>query len=149
MKEEYSYYRNLPHWRDEVAVYFVTWRLHQDQAPLVPVERRVVGDALMHFDGRRYLLFGWVVMHDHVHVIVQPESQPLADILHTWKSYTAWKLQREGLRQGRVWQDESWDRLVRDERELAQKMTYVWNNPICRWPELQGDYEWRWVSPEL
>jgi REP element-mobilizing transposase RayT len=46
--------------------------------------------ALMHFDGERYRLGKYVVAANHVHLIVTPlPGHELAEILHSWKSYTA------------------------------------------------------------
>ncbi len=63
--------------------------------------------------------------------------------LHSWKSFTARQMQREHQRCGRIWQDESFDRIVRDDEEFAQKLDYIVGNPWKRWPEL-GDYPWVW-----
>ena len=38
-KELYIYKRRLPHWRMSGSIYFVTWRLSQDQPELNPLER--------------------------------------------------------------------------------------------------------------
>jgi hypothetical protein len=76
------YRRKLPHWRMERGVYFVTWRLGQDQADLMPAERGVVAEALLHFHNTRYRLAGYVIMNDHVHVIVEPgDAQRLEAIV--------------------------------------------------------------------
>ena len=40
---EYRYRRNLPHWRDDHVIYFVTWRLSSNQPELAPTERGLVG----------------------------------------------------------------------------------------------------------
>jgi REP element-mobilizing transposase RayT len=124
------------------AVYFVTWRLNKLQSGLQPEERDLIASALRHFDGERYALHGYVIMDDHVHVIVQPlEGQELRNLNHSWKSYTANQFQRQFNRHGSVWQDESWDRIIRDEEEYWEKMQYIQNNPQKRWPETV-DYSW-------
>jgi REP element-mobilizing transposase RayT len=102
--------------------------------------------CLRHFDGIRYELVGFVLMNDHLHVLVNPEmSCRLENILHSWKSYTAHELQRNHGRLGAVWQDESFDRIVRNQEELREKMQYMVNNPRKRWPD-QNEYRWVWVK---
>jgi REP element-mobilizing transposase RayT len=102
--------------------------------------------ALKHFAGTRYELVGYVVMNDHVHVLSWPEDDyRLEDILHSWKSFTAHELQTKHGRIGRVWQDESFDRIVRNEQELYEKMVYILNNPRKRWPDIT-EYLWVWVK---
>jgi hypothetical protein len=33
---------------------------------------------------------------------------------------------------GSLWQDESWDRIVRDQAEFDEKLQYMLNNPVKR-----------------
>gem|GEM_PF-3769764 len=65
-----TYRVKLPHWRMDGSTYFVTWRLASAQRSLDHRERSLVADALKHFAGSRYDLFAYVVMDDHVHVLV-------------------------------------------------------------------------------
>jgi REP element-mobilizing transposase RayT len=138
------YKRRLPHWRLCGAVYFVTWRLFPGQAELQPGERDLVVSALKHFDGERYGLLAYVVMPNHVHLLVETKNNHrLQDLVHTWKSFTAHRLQRECGRRDRIWQDEYFDRIVRDEEEFLEKAQYILNNPLKVWPDIE---EYRWVS---
>lgn len=138
----FLYRRNLPHLRVSGAVYFVTWRLTLHQSPLEEGERAAVLAVLGHFCGERYNLGAHVVMDDHVHVLVCPNSgHPLTEIIHSWKSYSAHVPQRQHGRSGTVWQKESFDRVVRDLRELQAKTQYIEHNPFKRWPSLT-QYAW-------
>lgn len=144
-----GYRRRLPHFRLEGATYFVTWRLSPGQCDLTPDERSLVQSAIRHFEAQRYHLLAWVVMNDHCHVLVQPfDDWTLERILHTWKSFTTNRLQRAYERLRCVWQDESFDRIVRDEEEFFEKMHYLLNNPMKRWPELKH-YEWVGVHEQF
>ena len=125
-----AYRRNLPHWRLEGSVYFITWRMHKAQSDLQPDERDIVVEALRHFDGLRYELAGYVVMNDHVHVVIWPEDgHTLEELCHSWKSFTAHELQQKFGRMGSIWQDESFDHIIRTEGEYAGKLMYILNNP--------------------
>ena len=103
---------------------------------------KVVTDALLHFDSQRYKLFAWCVMPNHVHVVVRPTREHrLSDILHTWKSFTSQRANRLLHRQGKFWQPESYDHLIRDERDLRNQVRYVIENPAKA-----GLKSWRWVE---
>jgi hypothetical protein len=52
-------------------------------------------------------------------------------------------MQRVHKRFGRVWQDEYFDRIIRDDKEFAQKRDYIIANPWKRWPNI-NDYAWVW-----
>ena len=142
------YRRRLPHWRRDKAIYFVTWRMPTDQSPLSAQERDSVAAALQRFSGERYDLLAYVIMNDHAHALLQPYSDfPLDGIMHTWKSYTANVLQRAG-RRGAVWQREYFDRIVRNEKELDEKVQYILANPYRRWPGIES-YPWVWCRADL
>jgi putative transposase len=146
LQEFYIYTRRLPHWRMSGSIYFVTWRLDPDQTELNPIERDVIASNIKYFDKQRYDLFAFVVMPDHVHVLVQPKNDfLLKQVVHTWKSYSAYKLQRDFSRRNRIWQDEYFDRIVRDEKELIEKAQYILNNPLKKRPEIL-DYKWVWIG---
>jgi REP element-mobilizing transposase RayT len=118
--------------------------VHHGEPLLAPNERDVVADALRYGSEERHRLLAFVVMDDHIHVVVIPIRDSLDRLVHSWKSYTAHRLQRLRGRSGAVWQQESFDRVIRDEGELQQKIDYVARNPWKRWPGLK-DYRWVWV----
>src|SRR5216684_5440753 len=119
---EFCYRRKLPHWRQDQVTYSVTWRLARGREEPDGSKRGLVVAAIKSFDGQRYQLAAYVVMDDHVHVLLRPfAGYELKAILHSWKSFTA-PQQREHKRFGRVWQDESFDRIVRDDEEFAKSL---------------------------
>ena len=78
-------------------------------------------------------------MPDHVHVIgptldfasmAAPSICP--SIIHSVKSFTARTINAQRGVQGPFWQDERYDRIIRDEAELLQKWQYIMNNPVER-----------------
>jgi len=141
----HAYRRVLPHWRLEGATYFVTWRLISGASLLVPEERSIVTRTLRFREGDTHRLLGFVVMDDHVHVPVEPsDGSPLEKLVHAWKSYTT-RCFREQTGRKRAWQREYFDRIIRDEDELREKMQYVLDNPWKRWPGLET-YTWVWVT---
>jgi REP element-mobilizing transposase RayT len=100
---EFLYRRKLPHWRQDQATYFVTWRLARGQQELDSDERDLVVTAIKSFDGERHELAAYVVMDDHVHALLTPlAAHQLEKILHSWKSFTSRQMQREHRRLGRV-----------------------------------------------
>ena len=175
------YGRHLPHWRQDGATYFITFRLadampqeklkqwlrekaqwlEEHPEPHTPADReeyhrqftdrlqewldtgygkcllresdvsKLVEDAFRFFDGERYLLGTYVVMPNHVHVLVRPiGGHTLAEILHSWKSFTSNKINEALEQNGTVWLDESFDCLVRNEAQLEKYAAYICENPV-------------------
>jgi putative transposase len=140
------YRRRMPHWRLDGSIYFVTWRLHKSQKELAAAEREIIVSTLKHFEGQRFDLFAYVVMPDHVHVLVKPyQGYLLHELVHSWKSYTVYRLQRDSDRKGRIWQEDYFDRLIRDELEFIEKMQYILNNPL-KIQAYTENYPWVWVT---
>src|SRR5208282_5254250 len=92
---------------------------------------QLVEDALRHFDGERYLLGSYVIMPNHVHVLVRPAMEhKLSDILQSWKSFTAKEANKLLGRAGEFWQPESFDHIVRNEQQLEKFGRYIQENPV-------------------
>lgn len=92
---------------------------------------KLVEDALLHFDGQRYQLHAWVVMPNHVHVLITPlHGYSLSSLVHSWKSFTAKEANRLLGREGAFWLEDYFDRAVRDERHFNAVVEYIENNPV-------------------
>jgi putative transposase len=119
--------RNLPHWTLEGSTYFVTFRVAKGH--LAENERRIVLDHIISGDGRFYIIGAAVVMPDHVHVLIRPlQGYDLSRIMKGIKGVSARKINASRGTKGTVWQDESWDRIVRDAEEFQEKLQYMANN---------------------
>lgn len=106
-----------------------------------------VAGALRFFHGQRYDLGPWVVMPNHVHVIVRPLREHLLDqIVKSWKGFTAREANKLLKRTGdSFWAREYYDHLVRDDEERARLADYIHDNPVkaglcSRWED------WKWSS---
>ncbi len=95
-----------------------------------PTAADEVERCLRHFDGERYALASYVIMPNHVHVLVRPfGDHSLSDVTQGWKSVSAHTFKKLGLSAGVVWQDESFDHIVRDEQQLERFGRYIAENP--------------------
>jgi len=106
-----------------------------------PVIAEELASTLRHFDQKRYRLFAWCVMPNHVHVVVRLfPAENLAAVVHSWKSFSAKQANRFLGAHGAFWQREYYDHLIRGEEELERAVRYVAENPAKA--NLKG---WRWV----
>ncbi len=106
----------------------------------------IVEDALLHFDQARYRLLVWTLMPNHVHVLLETmEGWPLGRIVHSWKTWTAKKINAHLGRTGTVWQREYHDRYIRDGEHLANVTRYIEQNPV-KAGLCEEAKDWRWGS---
>jgi putative DNA methylase len=91
----------------------------------------IVQSALEHFDGERYRLIAWVIMPNHVHAMIeQMPGRRLGDIVHSWKSFTANRINKVIGKAGEVWAADYFDRYIRDDAHYASALHYIENNPV-------------------
>ena len=177
-----KYVRHLPHWRQDGATYFATFRLadslpqnklrelrrmkeewerkhppprseadweslaretmqrseewlDQGMGSCLLKENRAaeqVVKSMHYFDDERYELDCHAVMPNHVHLIVRPlvpDTYPLEKILQSWKTYTLREINGLFGLEGTLWQEESFDRIIRDEEHLYRAIQYIGGNP--------------------
>ena len=91
----------------------------------------VVAESLRYFDGDRLGLISSVVMPNHVHALfVQNADWPLEKLVRSWKSFTSRKINSLLGRDGSLWQQDYFDRLVRDEKHFTNCVRYIRRNPV-------------------
>ena len=96
-----------------------------------PEYAQIVAGALAFFDGERYALDDFVVMPNHLHVLVTPApDHALSDIVRSWKTFTARQINGLLGRAGAFWQAETYDHIVRSEEQLAHYRRYIADNPV-------------------
>jgi REP element-mobilizing transposase RayT len=213
------YLRHLPHWRQDGATYFVTFRLadslphakldelaflkveHERRRALLrpspetglvnsngalerwaratqelvepwldlgmgscvlkqPAMAGYVIAAMHYFDNERYELDCYSVMPNHVHAVLRPlfpAGCPLETVVGGWKKRSSRAINQAVARRGELWQEESYDRIIRDEEHLWRVIQYIGSNPsragfacgVCPlWIRPQwADLGWRFEEP--
>ena len=92
-----------------------------------------------------YDLFAWVVMSNHVHVLLGPRKA-LADVTRAVKKTSARQANLILGRSGQpFWRDESFDHWVRDGKEFDRIARYIELNPV-RAGLVERPEDWEWSS---
>jgi type I restriction enzyme R subunit/putative DNA methylase len=117
-----------------------TWLRKEEIAELVAHSIRYAESQLQF-----YTLHAWVIMSNHVHLLVSPLVSP-ERFLQSVKGYTAREANRILERTGEpFWQAESYDHWVRDEPEMVRIHNYIEYNPV-RAGLVANTAEYRWSS---
>ncbi len=120
-----------------------------------------------HYDGKRYDLLAYVVMPNHVHVLIFVYSGvSLAKIVQSWKGYAGKKIkefldekagnadrpvgrtakQTLGVPRfngDKIWHREYWDRFIRNEKHYTSAVEYILQNPV-RANLVKNTEDWLW-----
>ena len=164
---KYRYRRRLPHLQKADAALFVTFctggrmilperardlvlaHCLREAGILAPA-----GEGARPAPAARIRLHAVVVMPDHVHLLLTPLRDengwpfPLVDILQCLKSATAHRINRLPGISGPVWEEESFDHVLRSDESLKEKCEYIRQNPVkAELVQRPGDYRWLWVEP--
>lgn len=139
----------------------------------------IVAEALHYRDGKVYDLLAFCIMPNHVHVVfvvgrtavpvkhggrttspsyegsrniipANGEPIPLQIIMQSLKRHTARQANLKLGRQGTFWQEENYDHVPRDSRELERIIRYVLNNPVkAGLADQWEDWRWSYCRPDL
>lgn len=121
----------------------------------------IIAKQLHRYDNDLYELLAYCIMSNHVHILIDtcvqlPEKldssdfskidfEPLQNIMKRIKGASARYINIEMNRKERVWQKESYDHYVRDEKEMRNIVSYILNNPVKaglvkEWAEYEFSY---------
>jgi len=104
-----------------------------------------VEQALLAADGRAYRLHAWVVMPNHVHLVVDVLDLPLSKLLNLWEGRSARAANLRLERVGHFWEREYFDTRIRDSVRLNRAIRYTENNPV-KAGLVREPKDWRWSS---
>jgi REP element-mobilizing transposase RayT len=174
---KYRYRRHLPHLQKADCDLFVTFctarRVLPPEARDVVLDHCLREGGILPFADRgedsagknrasggaratpipRIQLYAAVIMPDHVHLLLRPLRDeggwpiPLVDILQCLKGATAHRINKLLHTSGPVWEEESFDHVLRSDESLKEKAEYIRQNPVRGGlVSLPDDYRWLWVE---
>ena len=72
----------------------------------------------------------WVVMPDHVHLMIELGEVPLHKVINLWKSNSGYLLNRTIARKGRFWQKGYHDHALRGDENIKGTARYIIATPL-------------------
>ncbi|MBU1471630.1 MAG: transposase [candidate division Zixibacteria bacterium] len=120
-------------------IYFIT-AVTYDRSPILVQNSDLLLTAmrmLEEIDGVE--IVAWVIMPDHIHMVMDSGLEDLSRLMHRMKQkFAAQYRSRKRITSGRLWQHRFWDHMIRDDEDLRKHIDYIHYNPvkhgICRSP---------------
>ena len=137
LDRKYEYHRMLPHYQKAGRTLFLTF-CKANRIAFSPEARDAILTHCLHDNGKRYDLHAAVVMPDHVHLLLLPlrdeKGWPysLPAILKQLKGTSARSVNKLLHSSAPVWQEESFDHVLRSQESFDDKLEYLRQNPVRR-----------------
>ncbi len=105
----------------------------------------------------RCILYAYVIMPDHLHILVEPTMTNISQIMHTIKINSSRDIHKHTHSRGIdtsamgwfQWQQSFYDHVIRDDRDFLNHVEYIRYNPVkaglTQEPE---DYPWLFVGKD-
>jgi putative transposase len=95
---------------------------------------RLFLDVLFHYRKEgRFLLYEFVLMPDHFHLLITPNSEiTLERAIQLVKGGCSFRASKELGFKGEIWQRGFTDHLIRDTQDFEKHRGYIRNNPVIR-----------------
>lgn len=92
----------------------------------------IVKEATGKYENKLYQVICYCIMPNHVHIVftILDTGKALSDIMKLIKGSSAISINKLLNRKGNLWQAESFDRLIREEKEMYNIVKYVLLNPV-------------------
>ncbi len=155
-----AFYRQfLPHYRSPGSIYHCRFSVDERYLLTEAWMFEFVENAILTDHKEECLIHAYVIMPNHAHVIVQPiprindplawcdisEFYPLERITGKMKGRSSRLINQRVGRSGTLWQGESFDRTIRNMRDLENAIDYLHHNPV-RWKLVEFPEQYRWSS---
>jgi putative transposase len=90
---------------------------------------RLLIDTLYQYRSSAYLLHEFVIMPDHIHALITPKTS-LERAVQFIKGGFSFRAKKELGSNWEVWQKGFSDHRIRDARDYAEHVLYIWQNPV-------------------
>lgn len=98
----------------------------------IPEIAEIVRQVILYEDGKNITVICYCIMPNHVHLVFEllENNRGISKIMQSIKRVSSKRSNEYLRRTGKFWQDESFDRWVRDDKELFNIINYVLENPV-------------------
>ncbi|QNO15774.1 transposase [Alkalicella caledoniensis] len=123
----------LKRYYEEGAVYFVTTTTH-NRTPIFNDEETcnmLIEVILQKKESLDFDVYGFVIMPDHVHVMIQPQgTKNLSEIIGQIKGLFSKQYKERKNTTQQIWQKRFYDYGIRNLKSAKQSLDYIHKNPL-------------------
>jgi REP element-mobilizing transposase RayT len=90
----------------------------------------LLGAILFGREQQWYYLLSFVIMPDHMHLIIIPRGKNISECMKSIKGFSARKINSLLRRNGSIWQSGFYDYVLDSEEKVLARMRYIEDNPL-------------------
>ena len=96
----------------------------------------ILKTAFHYYDSSNYDLHAYCIMSNHIHMVISSKQienigyKPISEIVRSLKRYTANQINKAQGKQGQIWDNYYFDRIIRDYNNYRNVIEYILNNPV-------------------
>jgi REP-associated tyrosine transposase len=131
---------------DRDRIFFVTTNLRTHSPALTSAERDLILNQLARQRAaNEFLLFAYVIMPSHVHLLIAPRAAGLISVMREFKSCTGMLLAKARCSRCSIWQPRYFDFVLRRAGDFWDKLEYIHQNPVEASLTKEAE-SWPWSS---
>jgi len=94
-----------------------------------------------------YYLLSFVIMPDHMHLVIIPREKNISECMKSIKGFSARRINELLNRKGSVWQNGFYDYILDSENKTLSRMKYIEDNPVRKGiVTVAKDYEYSSIN---
>jgi putative transposase len=127
-------------------LYFIT-TVTERRANLITVNAELLWKSIQKINAvNEFKLLAWVLLPDHLHLVVDPMAQDISRLMQRIKlSFARFYQERQDRSAHKVWQRRFWDHIIRDQRDMNSHIDYIHYNPV-KHGYVHSPFEWKHSS---
>jgi len=86
-----------------------------------------------------YYLLSFVIMPDHIHLVLIPREKSISECIKAVKGFSARKVNDMSDKKGSIWQEGFYDYILEDEKKTLGRMRYIEENPVRKGMAAQAE----------
>ena len=124
----------LPRYNEENECHFITSVTRERKPIFHDVNNiEILIETIRFYQERGDLhVLGYVVMPEHVHLLLIPLKGTISDVMRNIKAYSATTIRQRAKIDSDVWQNSFYDHIVTGRRDFESKLNYMHENPLRR-----------------
>lgn len=137
---------NIRRYLNEGNIYFLTHVTYNRQNILIN-HFNLLWESINRYQQKaNFELIAWVVLPDHIHMIIDPKENNLSTLMKKIKlSFSMKCLKEQNLKSGKVWQNRFWDHIIRDQNDMNRHIDYIHYNPV-KHQVINSPFEWKYST---